>query len=96
MLRRLRTAVAATVVAGGVRGVAADDGAQSVMALNLGTEYFKVAEVVDRSTNMALNRESKRKTRVAVSVGGDTRKFGDSAVANQNKQDVGAFTYFNR
>ena len=54
----------------------------AVMSVDLGTEWMKVA-VVSPGVPMeiALNKESKRKSAVAVALRGDERTFGSDALA---------------
>ncbi|CAD7946352.1 unnamed protein product [Amoebophrya sp. A25] len=86
---------ATTIFAHGPTAVVAD-GPAAMMGIDLGNEFMKVTLVKDREADLALNIHSQRKTPAAVSFAGQVRAFGDQALASQNRNDVGAFSYINR
>jgi len=69
-------------------------GGIAVMSIDLGSEWLKVGIVKPGvPMEIALNVESKRKTPFAVSMKGDERLFGASAMVTAVKQPAKAFIY---
>jgi len=58
----------------------------AVMSIDLGIEYMKIAIVKPGiPMEIALNKESRRKTPVIVAIKGKDREFGDAAISRSNK-----------
>jgi len=53
----------------------------AVMAIDYGTDWFKVALVKPGYFDIVLNAESKRKTQSAITVRGDDRAFGSESLS---------------
>merc|ERR1712127_332134 len=74
---------------------AAKKGGVAIMGLDLGEEYFKVAIVKPGvPMEIALNKESKRKTPVAVFMRNGERLFGSDAVTSGNRYPHNSYRYF--
>lgn len=66
----------------------------SVMSVDLGSEFLKIAIVKPGvPMEIALNKESRRKSPFIVSMKGNERDFGDQAMNVANKQPAKAFRY---
>ncbi len=80
--------------------ISAQDGSSSapvgLMGVDIGNEYMEISLIKDRKFDICLNIESQRKSPAAVSFAGKVRVFGDHALASQNRNQLGAFSYFNR
>lgn len=71
-----------------------ESGGIAVMSIDLGSEWLKIGIVKPGvPMEIALNVESKRKTPFAVSMKGDERLFGASAMVTSIKQPAKAFIY---
>ncbi|CBY19557.1 unnamed protein product [Oikopleura dioica] len=69
--------------------------ALGVMSVDLGSEWFKVAIVKPGvPMEIALNKESKRKTPVAVFMRNGERLFGSDAVTSGNRYPHNSYRYF--
>ncbi|CAD7970511.1 unnamed protein product [Amoebophrya sp. A120] len=95
-LSRMTRRAAASLFVLGTGVTALDESSPAMMGMDRGNMNFKVTLIEDRKHDLALNIHSQRKTPSAVSFAGKVRTYGDQAIASQNKQDTGAFSYINR
>ncbi|CAF0839119.1 unnamed protein product [Didymodactylos carnosus] len=66
----------------------------AVMSVDLGTEFVKIAIVKPGiPMEIALNKESRRKTHVIVAIKGKDREFGDAAVSRSMKSPQTSYMY---
>lgn len=67
---------------------------RAVMSVDLGTEYMKIAVVKPGvPMEIALNKESSRKTPVIVAIKGQDREFGEAALSRSNKIPSQSYMY---
>ncbi|CAF1019934.1 unnamed protein product [Adineta steineri] len=66
----------------------------AVMSIDLGTEFMKIAIVKPGiPMEIALNKESRRKTPVIVAIKGKEREFGEAAISRSSKMPAQSYMY---
>ncbi|CAF3534696.1 unnamed protein product [Adineta steineri] len=66
----------------------------AVMSVDLGTEFMKIGVVKPGiPMEIALNKESRRKTPVIVAIKGKDREFGDAAISRSSKIPAQSYMY---
>ncbi|CAF1635358.1 unnamed protein product [Adineta ricciae] len=66
----------------------------AVMSVDLGTEFMKIGVVKPGvPMEIALNKESRRKTPVIVAIKGKDREFGEAAISRANKIPAQSYMY---